>query len=602
MMKAQTRFWFLLFGALLAASGRANAAPRDYLVGVYYFAGWWQQTPNKWMTAGRDWRPDFPGRIPVLGEYNDQETMDREIAAAARHGVDFFQILWYPNGGQLNEGVRLFLASTNAGRMHFTIELVNHPPFELATDRDWEVACQGWCAAMQHSSYLKIDGKPVFKIHGLDYFYQQNGNDPARVVARLDALRRIAEQNGLGRPLISGGVMPGGVPSATRLAPFDFVTTYMDMPNLLQKSELYPYDLLIQHAEAGWTRYAEQCSKPYVPYVPSGWDPRPWRDPRPSFAFPTRNEWTAALRRVKAALDRHPNLGIPATSGRTKMLLIYAWNEFGEGGIVAPTRGENAMKLEAIRDVFVSPDLDQAQNTNRPTLWLIGDSTVRNGRSDGAGGLWGWGDWLAPHFDPNKLRIVNRALGGRSSRTFLTEGLWAKVVAELRPGDFVIMQFGHNDGGERFKGTRPRASLRGNGEETEDGVVEQTGKAEAVHTFGWYLRRYIAETKAKGATPIVCSPIPRNDWKNGRVQRSKPGHAEWAAAAAEAGEAHFVDLNELVARRYEELGQSKVTKDYFVNEHTHTSKAGAQFNAEVVAQAVRNLQECKLKEFLITGK
>lgn len=115
------------------------------------------------------------------------------------------------------------------------------------------------------------------------------------------------------------------------------------------------------------------------------------------------------------------------------------------------------MKLEAIREVFGSPDLDQAQNTNRPTLWLIGDSTVRNGRSDGAGGLWGWGDWLAPHFDTNKLRIVNRALGGRSSRTFLTEGLWAKVVAELQPGDFVMMQFGHNDGGERFKGTRPRA-------------------------------------------------------------------------------------------------------------------------------------------------
>ena len=227
MMKAQTRFWFLLLGALLAASGRASAAPRDYLVGVYYFAGWWQQGPNKWITAGRDWRPDFPGRIPVLGEYNDQETMDREIAAAARHGVDFFQILWYPNGGQLNEGVRLFLASTNAGRMQFTIEFVNHPPFDLVADRDWEAACQEWCAAMQHPSYLKIDGKPVFKVHGLDFFYQQNGNDPARVAARLDALRRIAKQNGMGRLLISGGVMPAGVPSAMRLAPFDFVTTYM---------------------------------------------------------------------------------------------------------------------------------------------------------------------------------------------------------------------------------------------------------------------------------------------------------------------------------------------------------------------------------------
>ena len=97
-----------------------------------------------------------------------------------------------------------------------------------------------------------------------------------------------------------------------------------------------------------------------------------------------------------------------------------------------------------------------AQDAKIPTLWLIGDSTVKNGRGDGAGSLWGWGDLLAPHFDTDKIRVVNRALGGRSSRSFLTEGLWDKVLADVEPGDFVMMQFGHNDGGERFKGARPR--------------------------------------------------------------------------------------------------------------------------------------------------
>ena len=233
-----------------------------------------------------------------------------------------------------------------------------------------------------------------------------------------------------------------------------------------------------------------------------------------------------------------------------------------------------------------------------PTLWLIGDSTVRNGRSDGAGGLWGWGDVLAPHFDTNKLRVVNHARGGRSSRSFLTEGLWDKVLAEMKAGDFVMLQFGHNDGGERFKGTRPRASLRGNGEETEAGVVEQTGKAETVHTFGWYLRKYIADTKAKGATPIVCSLIPRNDWKDGKVLRASASHGKWAKEAAEVGGAAFIDLNELIARRYEPLGQEQVTREFFVSEHTHTSKAGAQFNAAVVASGVRELKDCRLKDFL----
>jgi hypothetical protein len=335
-----------------AAQENAGAAHKHYLVGIYYFAGWWQQSPNKWETGGHDWRPDYPQRIPLLGEYNDQATMDREIVEAAVHGVGFFQILWYPNGGPLNEGLRTFVASTNAPQMKFTIEFVNHPPFELTNDADWEATCQQWCRAMKHPSYLRLDGRPVFKIHGLDYFYRQNGDDARKVTARLDTFRRIAKENGLANPLISGGVMPGGVPSPDRAAPFDFLTTYMDMPNLPQRPEPYPYEVLIKHAEAGWLRYAEHTSKPYVPYVPSGWDPRPWRDPRPSFAFPTREEWTAALQRVKAVLDKYPKLGIPVNGGRKKMLLIYAWNEFGEGGIVAPTKGEKDMKLEAVREVF----------------------------------------------------------------------------------------------------------------------------------------------------------------------------------------------------------------------------------------------------------
>lgn len=290
-MKLHSRYLLLLlclFG--LPGGQRVLAAHDDYLVGIYYFAGWWQKAPNKWTTAGRDWRPDYPNRIPVLGQYNEQQTMDREILAASSHGVNFFQILWYPNGGPLNEGLRLFLASTNAARMSFTLEFVNHPPFDLAADAEWEAACREWCSAMKHPSYLKIDGRPVFKIHGMDYFYRQNGEEPNRVKSRLDTLRQTAEKLGLSRPLISSGVMPGGVPSAAKLTPFDFVTTYMDMPNLPQKQEPYPYELLLKHAEDGWMRYAKHSSKPYVPYLPAGWDPRPWRDPRASFAFPTREE------------------------------------------------------------------------------------------------------------------------------------------------------------------------------------------------------------------------------------------------------------------------------------------------------------------------
>jgi hypothetical protein len=85
----------------------------------------------------------------------------------------------------------------------------------------------------------------------------------------------------------------------------------------------------------------------------AGWCPRPWNDPRPCFKFPTRAEWEAELRDMKSGLASGANLGLPLSGGgRQKLFTIYAWNEFGEGGIVAPTRGEQTLKLDAIRAVF----------------------------------------------------------------------------------------------------------------------------------------------------------------------------------------------------------------------------------------------------------
>jgi hypothetical protein len=351
----------LLLLALLAAI-RVAAAPPEYLVGVYYFSGWSRQPPDRWVVGGRDWRKDWPARVPLLGEYNEQETMDREIAAAADHGVHFFQILWYPAGqtlkewsaNPLNAGLRQFRASTNRHRLRFTLEFVNHPPFDLRPEDEWKSACREWVAAMEDPAYLRVGGRPVFKIHGLHHFLNQNGGDVQRVAERLRILRDIAREAGLPDPLISGGVVPS---EADRIAaaagPYDFLTTYMDMPGLPKVEKSYSYSLLLAHAEKAWKLYAEERPRPYVPYLPAGWDPRPWKDPRPSFDLPTREEWQSALRKVKEALDNNPNLSLRVSpTQRHKMLLIYAWNEFGEGGIVAPTQGGGIMKLDAIRKVF----------------------------------------------------------------------------------------------------------------------------------------------------------------------------------------------------------------------------------------------------------
>src|SRR5215831_11960168 len=106
----------------------------------------------------------------------------------------------------------------------------------------------------------------------------------------------------------------------------------------------------------------------------------------------------------------------------------------------------------------------------RPTLYLIGDSTVNTPTK----GQLGWGKPIAALFDTNRINVLNKARGGRSSRTYYTEGLWEEVRSALKPGDFVLMQFGHNDGGPLSDG-RARASIKGNGNETQEIENKSTG-------------------------------------------------------------------------------------------------------------------------------
>lgn len=227
-----------------------------------------------------------------------------------------------------------------------------------------------------------------------------------------------------------------------------------------------------------------------------------------------------------------------------------------------------------------------------PTLFIIGDSTVKNHTK----GLEGWGDPIIASFDKTKIVVENDALGGRSSRTFLTEGLWDKVLAKIEPGDFVLMQFGHNDGGSPQ--TSYRASLKGVGEETAAVVNPRTNIAETIHSYGWYMRKYAADAKAKGATTFVLSPIPRNIWMpNGKVARSGADYGLWASQAAKARGASFVDLNAIIADKYDALGAEKV-KAFFPGDHTHTSPQGAAFNAACVVEGLKGLKVCPLVAFL----
>jgi lysophospholipase L1-like esterase len=249
----------------------------------------------------------------------------------------------------------------------------------------------------------------------------------------------------------------------------------------------------------------------------------------------------------------------------------------------APARGRRGMPGPA--------------NPNLPTLILIGDSTVKNGAGNGGGGQWGWGDLIAHLFDTNKLNVLNRALGGTSSRTFYRDQ-WPRVLAMLKPGDFVMMQFGHNDSSAVNDDSRARGTIRGVGDETQEIDNLLTKQHEVVHSFGWYEKQIIAEARAKGATPMVCSLIPRNTWRNGKAARNASDYAGWAGQAAKAANAPFIDINEIIAGKYDDLGQEKVNALFVAGAGPHTSLAGAELNAECVVAGLKGLTDNPLTAFL----
>jgi lysophospholipase L1-like esterase len=214
-------------------------------------------------------------------------------------------------------------------------------------------------------------------------------------------------------------------------------------------------------------------------------------------------------------------------------------------------------------------------------LFIAGDSTANNTNHKG------WGDPVANYFDLTKIDVQNRARAGRSARTYVEEGLWDKLIADVKPGDYVIIQFGHNDGGPPDK-DRARGDLPGIGEETKDFAMPD-GKLRTVHTFGWYIRKFVQETKAKGGHPIVLSLTVRNIWKDGKVERGSGHFGQWSHEVADAENVPFEDATNVIADEYEKMGQEKVSP-LFPEDHTHTSPEGADLVASLIVKGLREMK------------
>ncbi len=211
----------------------------------------------------------------------------------------------------------------------------------------------------------------------------------------------------------------------------------------------------------------------------------------------------------------------------------------------------------------------------KPTLYLVGDSTMANKPLDLPERGWGM---ALPKFFTEGIAIDNHAMNGRSTKSFFDEGRWEKILGTLKAGDFVIVQFGHND--EKVedpkRGTDPATTFRDN------------------------LRRYIRETRAKGASPLLATPVARRKFTNGKLVPTHGAYPDAVRAVAAEEKVPLLELEKATEKWLAAEGDEP-TKKYFMwieagkyaklpegrKDDTHFVEAGATKVAELVAAEIR---------------
>lgn len=248
-------------------------------------------------------------------------------------------------------------------------------------------------------------------------------------------------------------------------------------------------------------------------------------------------------------------------------------------------------------------------------IFLCGDSTGKN-EDKNPDGMWGWGSQAYTVFDETKCTFINCAKAGRSTRTYILENRWEEVYRTLRPGDYVLIQFGHNDIGGIDK-DKERGVIACAKDTSHVYHLKSNGKNLVVYSFGWYLRKMIQDCKEKGAIPVILSFTPRNEWHKGngdvrgnfyRVKEKKNKQyierrndnyiPQWCKEIADEQGVAFVDIHNISADFLDKYcGSKEKASIYYNHDHTHTSLLGARNNAASLAKGLKRINS-PLAEYL----
>lgn len=321
----------------------------ELLIGAYYFDGWAGRTiyaddPNEpWAENApthltRRLAEDFADREPVWGWRDDaQDIMERQIDLAADNGIDFFLFCWYwqDNRGPINKeaienlpehtSFKLYLKARNKHRVRFALLVANHEGAKILGAQNWEAAVRHWLPYFNDPQYVTMDGKPLVVL-----FDSQDPTEDDLLSMQKEAKKRHLP-----------GLSIAGCYADPDQTGFAYRTHYNVVPGYSAESQEQPFSLLMQASKEEWHGTPQQ---PYIPEITVGWDKRPWEGPRPEgldqeigWYYPDRSpgQFKTFLEDAIEWMDQHPD-----ETTKERMILLYAWNELGEGGYLVPTKGD----------------------------------------------------------------------------------------------------------------------------------------------------------------------------------------------------------------------------------------------------------------------
>lgn len=330
-------------------------------VGAYYFGGWAGVNPYSEIPEEMYWAEhapshltkrlalEFSDRQPEWGWRDDSvEIMERQIDLAADNGIDFFMFCWYwsDDKGGINKDkiekttahkcIELYLKAKNKHRVKFGLLIANHEGAEIVGTENWADATKSWVKYFKDEQYITIDDKPYVAI------FNSNGLD-AEGRAKM---QQIAKEEGLkGLSIVACGSTPNS-------KSYDYRTHYNAIPVVDNGGNpRRDYDELVKVTEVEWV----VTSQPYIPTVSVGWDPRPWKtnpddEAKRNWYYYVDNtpaKFKKSLEKAVQWIENNPQATI-----NEKMIMIYAWNELGEGGYLVPNKSNNnGDHLKVIKEV-----------------------------------------------------------------------------------------------------------------------------------------------------------------------------------------------------------------------------------------------------------